>query len=182
MLEVHAGLQPLTAPSRSLGKRHRDFATLNGGATDHGPLASGLATEFCEIGEICGSICLPSPVRPSPLCYLCYLLCPRSAYSGYSAVKNHGWKFYMLPLHIETYESLLALAKARQIEPGEFGGKTIPAPIRVVHGIVLQYLEDHKEEVESAEFNAAYESLGIGATSRRAKKASSDKQDSKVVN
>lgn len=102
--------------------------------------------------------------------------------AGWKGSLPHGWKFYMLPLHIETYESLLALAKARQIEPGEFGGKTIPAPIRVVHGIVLQYLEDHKEEVESAEFNAAYESLGIGATSRRAKKASSDKQDSKVVN
>jgi hypothetical protein len=70
------------------------------------------------------------------------------------------WKFYKLPLHVEDFENLEALASARSVQPGSLGTKPIPPPVRLAHQIILEYMVAHAKELEDARFRLAHKRLG----------------------
>jgi len=55
----------------------------------------------------------------------------------------HDWKFYRLPLHIEDFEKLEALAHTRKLQRASVGVKEVAPPMRLAHQIILEYMAAH---------------------------------------
>jgi hypothetical protein len=80
---------------------------------------------------------------------------------GLKSQVPHDWTFRTLPLHDEDIRNLEALAFSREIQPGSLGTKQIPAPIRLAHQIIREYMGAHAKEVEDARTDLAYKRLGM---------------------